>query len=149
MTTPLIIPPNIPAVVTGFLRAQPEVAAIAGSRVYTEIPQSPAWPLVRVTQFNEQPASRTRLIGWQRSTWLQVDAFGGTKAAALQLAQTAAAALLARLSGRLEYGTAAAVVTGTEVRGLADQPDEGYSPARPRWRFDLIVHAHPIPAPAG
>lgn len=133
----LVLLPNVEGLVSTFLGAHPAVDALADGRVYTVIPKAPTWPLVRVHQWDDQPTVRRPLH--HVATYLQIDAFGGSKIQAWRLAETCRAALVADLPGIHDEG----VVTGVDVSSLADDPDDSYAPAKPRWRFDAVVYSHP------
>lgn len=146
MPDELTLAPNVEALVVHFLRDQPEVAAIVGDRVYTELPPKAEFPLVRVHVYYERPVGGSNPL-WLTAHDVQVDAYGGPKATAWRLAETCRAALTARMSGRLEYGTGATattgVVTDVQVTGLRDMPDDSYTPARPRFLFTATPYVHP------
>lgn len=129
--------PNVEALVSAFLRAHPDVAGVVAGRVYTVIPNGPTWPLVRVHLYDDRPIANVPLHLVR--SYLQVDGFGGSKVQAWRAAETARAALAADLVGAHDE----AVVTAVDVRGLADDPDDSYSPAKPRFRFTAEVVAHP------
>lgn len=144
---PLALMPNAEALVSAFLRDQPEVAAIVDDRVYTAIPlleqNEPEWrfPLVRVVRYGGAPLFSYPL--WADRPTLQLDAFGGPKAQAFTLAETCRAALSARVIGKHdEYG----VVSDVEFGGMSYVPDDSFASARPRYLFSLTLTAHPIPA---
>lgn len=136
--TSLRLLPNVEALVSTYLQDHPDVTAVVGDRVYTVIPTKPTWPLIRVHQYYDEPASQLPLH--QVASYLQVDGFGGSKVQAWRAAETARAALAADLVGIHGEG----VVTGVDVRGLADDPDDSYSPAKPRFRFSAVIYAHPL-----
>ncbi|MCA1569310.1 MAG: DUF3168 domain-containing protein [Chloroflexi bacterium] len=142
--SPLRLLPNVEALVSAFLRAHPDVVVVVGDRVYTVVPSNPTWPLVRVHQWDDQPAGQTPLH--HVAAYLQLDAFGGSKAQAWRAAETCRMAMSRQLTGVYVE----AVVTGCDVRGLADDPDDSYTPAKPRFRFDAVVYCHPprsLPVP--
>ena len=141
----LTLLPNVEGLVSTFLQDHPDIVALAEdehapgrSRSYTVLPKAPTWPALRVTQYDDQPAGQRPLH--HVAYFLQIDAFGGTKAQAWTLASTARAALAADLPGTHAEG----IVSGVDTRGLSDAPDDTYSPAKPRWMFTAIVYAHPL-----
>lgn len=133
---PLYLTPNVEALVSAFLREQTEVIALLGDRVYTSLPKNPEWPAARVVVIDEAPAGSPL---WLVGAVIQVDAWGGTKADAWRIANTCRAAIDRRLVGAHPEG----VVTGVTLGGLLDEPDEDFTPAKPRWLFTSTVHAHP------
>jgi hypothetical protein len=132
--------PNAASLISQALRATPEVAALIGDRVYTEIPKDPTWPLIRVTRFGGVPVTTTPL--WLDEARIQIDCWGGTKWQAWQAAETARAALTT-LPGVHTVAGQRAVVTGITLGSFAEDADPSYTPARPRCRFDVTVHLHP------
>lgn len=140
MTAPLIIEPNAEALLSQFLRDQDEIDNLVDGRVYTAIPKSATYPLVRVSLFDDAPTLSRPL--WHVAYFLQLEAFGGSKSTAWQIASTCRAAIVGRLEGVYD---AFGVVTGAEVSGLRDVPDDSDSPARPRWIFTVTMFAHPVP----
>lgn len=135
--TEVILLPYIEKLLVDFLADQPEIATLVADRVYTELPETKVWPLIRLHQFNSlRPTTRAR---WLATTVVQIDAYGGTKNIAHRLAQTCAGVLDARLTGTHDEG----VVTGIVCYGLRDEPDETFESARPRWLFLAEITAHP------
>lgn len=142
--TDLWIPPNMEALVSAFLRDQPEMTELVEDRVYTAIPkrkteeeQAAEYPLVRVTQLLDTPAGAPL---YAVAFEMQVEAFGGSKAAAWRIASTARALIDARLLGDYPgFG----VVNGTTPGALLDLPDEDFTPAKPRWLFSSTIYGRP------
>lgn len=143
MTEPLLLLPNVAALVAAFLRAQPEIIELVGDRVVTELGKDQEYPAIRVTQFSDRPTIPRPLVHTAAS--IQIEAFGGPKALAWRLAETSRAALVARCTGSLSYtvgtNTVAGRVSGCEVSGLRDLPDGEFATARPRYLFTSTVYA--------
>lgn len=141
--TDLALPPNIEALVRRFLGDQPEIEAVVGvdahgiARVYTAIPKGADYPLVRVTLLDSQPHTGP---AWGAAYDVQVEAFGGSKAQAFNLAALCIATMSARLTGVHDDG----VVNGVTSSGLRDEPDEGHEPAKPRFLFSSTIYARPL-----
>lgn len=144
MTLPIYLPPNMEALVSAFLRDQPELADLpamlddAGDvKVYTAIPKAPSYPLVRVTQILDTPNGSPL---WSVAFDIQVEAFGGSKGEAWLIASTARALIDARITGEHPgYG----VVNGSTPGALLDLPDDDSTPAKPRWLFTSTIYARP------
>lgn len=136
---PIFLPPNMEALVSAFLRDQPELVDLIGDRVYTAIPKKAVYPCLRVTELDDQPTNGSPL--WSLAFVVQIDAWGGSKAEAWTIAQTARALIDARLEGlHPGYG----VVNGTTPGGMMDLPDEDFDPAKPRWLFTSTIYARPV-----
>lgn len=134
----LWIPPNMEALVSDFLRNEPEMVELVADRVYTAIPKDPTFPLVRVVQLLDTPAAGAPL--YAVAFEMQVEAFGGSKAEAWRIASTARALIDARLSGDYPgFG----VVNGTRPGSLLDRPNEAFTPAKPRWLFSSTIYGRP------
>lgn len=132
---PLSVLPDAELLAVGYLRGQAEVAAIVGTRVYTELPAAPVFPLLTLHRFGGVPTVPRRLDAAR----VQVEAWAETKFAARALAATAQAALF-EMVGTFASG----VVTGVSYDlGLTWSPDTDVEPPRPRYIFGVIVHAHP------
>lgn len=134
----LWISPNMEALVSAFLRNQPEVADLVGDRVYTATPKDATYPLVRVTQLLDTPTGSPL---WAIAFDVQVEAFGGSKSSAHRIANICRAVIDARIEG---IHAGAGVVNGTTPGGLLDLPDEDFSPAKPRWLFTSTIYARPV-----
>lgn len=139
--TELALPVNIEALVSAFLREQPEMIDLVADRIYTVIPKpakgDPKYPLVLVTLIIDAPHTGPL---WGIGFDVQVDAFGGSKDEARRIAGTARALISDRLTGVHPEG----VVNGVTNGGMLDLPDEGFSPAKPRWLFTSTIHARPL-----
>lgn len=138
MTDPLYYPPNVEALLSTFLRDQQELIDLVDDRIYTVIPKLATYPLVRVQQIIDVPAGSPL---WAIASTLQVDAWGGSKADAFRISNTARALIDSRLSGEYDgYG----VVNGTTAGSAMDLPDEDFDPAKPRWIFSCTIYVRPI-----
>lgn len=141
MTDELRLPPNMEALVSAFLREQPEIIADVEDRVYTAIPKPTpdvsVYPCVRVTQLLDRPAGSPL---WGVAFMVQVEAFGGSKGDAWRIASNCRAAIDARLVGEYAEG----VVNGSTPGGLLDLPDEEFQPAKPRWLFTSTIYGRPL-----
>lgn len=138
----LILLPDVEQLLSEFLRAQPEVAALVADRVWTEIPKAPTgdddrWPLVRVSRYGGTPVTSVPL--WLDQALVQIDSFGGNKRLTHQIAETCRAVLDRRLIGSHDEG----VVTGVRTFGFGYHPDAIFSPAKPRYLFTATVTFHP------
>lgn len=143
MTEPLYLAPNVEALLSSFLRDQPEIVALipdddSGARVYTSIPKDAVYPLARVVLLSDAKITNQPL--WLVASFVQVDAFGGTKAQAFTLAATIQALFDTRLTGVHPGG----VVTGVDHGILGDLPDEEYEPAKPRFLVTSTIYNRPV-----
>lgn len=138
MSDPLVILPNMEALLSQFLRDQPEIVDLVDDRVYTALPEGVTFPAVRVTQITDRKITTRPL--WVAAFVMQVEAFGGSKAQAWTLAATCEGLMAARLVGVHAGG----VVAGVDPGGLEDLPDDEYEPARPRFLFTSTVTARPV-----
>lgn len=129
--------PNVEAIVSTFLQAQPEMIALIGTRTYTAIPGNATYPLCRVTQFDDVKVTHRPL--WVVRASVQIEGFGGSKAEALNIVSTAEACIAERLEGAHAGG----VVTGITWGSKRDLPDSTFSPAKPRWLTTAYITVHP------
>ncbi len=128
--------PDIEALVIAWALDSDDVNTV-DDRIYGALPANPTFPAIRVTRIGGTPPQR---LHWLDEALLQVDVFGGPKATARLVAATFAAHLSANLTGTHDLG----VVTAVTVGGLQWQPDESFSPAKPRYTFDAQVTYHPL-----
>ncbi len=129
--------PNVEALVSAFLRGRSEITALIDDRVYTVLPKGVVFPTLRLAQYDDALVTQRPL--WVATSFLQLDAFGGTKADAYTLAATARAVMAAYLPGTHAGG----VVTDVRFSGMRDEPDADYEPAKPRWLFTAEITVHP------
>lgn len=114
-----------------YLRQHSPVTSLVGSRVYTELPAGPTWPLVKATRTGGPPQSH----GTLDAAFVQVEAYGSTKAEARQVAATVQAAFV-DADGFTDSG---AYITATEpLSGLQWLPDP--DDQQPRYLFDTAVY---------
>ena len=132
----LIAFPDIEAWLTAYLRAQPEIADLVGDRVYTEIPNSPTFPLVVCRRVGGAPLNTGRALHVGRAL-CQIDAYGGPKATARALAD------LCRQAVHASVGTQPNLVVSHVLHGgLRWMPDTGFEPSRPRYLYDAQISFH-------
>lgn len=134
----LVVLPDVERLVVDFLLDQSEVTDIAGAgHVFTTLPKEKPEYFARVLQFNDQ--RRQNALHLVRVS-LQVEFYGGAKRTAKRGAETCRALMETRLPG--DYGDA--VVTAVRTFGMRYEPDEVFTPARPRWLFAAEVTGHPV-----
>lgn len=143
MTNPLVILPNMEAVTSSFLREQPEIQALIpdgdrDARAYTAIPKAATYPLIRVTLIVEEKMTSRPL--WVFRSTMQVEAYGGNKAQAHQLARTAEGVIAARFD-ESDHGDF--VCAGVDMGSIEDIPDDEFEPARPRFLFVFTATGRP------
>lgn len=133
--------PNVEKLVSTFLQTDTDMIAVGtpalAGRVYTAIPNSPTFPLVRVTQFDDIKITQRPL--WVVQVNLQIEAWGGSNYDAWHIAATAQSVLAERLVGVHTDG----VVCGVQFGSLRNAPDTDYQPAKPRRIFTAQITAHP------
>lgn len=140
-------PVDLEAIVSQFLRIQPEVTTIVAQRVYTDLPNADrrVYPLVLVTR----AGSVFRDRNWVESVALRLDCYGDNHGQARTLASTALSVLGARLVRRYPTGaiTASGAVTGVDLGSMSYEPDPDTADeaghARPRYVAQTNVYTHP------
>lgn len=143
--------PDTERIISAFLRADDNVIELAGERVYTAMPgqSSKDDTLVLLRRVGGGPPFSQPLVF--EACELQVDVYGGPKAAAHALARTVQAAL-AELRGVLteeviDVGPViVAVISGVSLGAFRYVPDEVWQPPRPRYVFDATVY---VKSPVG
>lgn len=132
---PLRLLPDAELLTVNYLRGVSDVTALVGTRVYTEIPAQPTWPLLRITRIGGLPTIRQHLDVAR----IQIDAWGTTKYQARTAAATAQAAIHAAVGPHTQ-----GVVTAVEDDlGLTWAPDPDTNQAR--YTFGVSVFIHPNP----
>lgn len=126
--------PDVEAFLYRYLGTQPDVAALVAGRVYTRIPNAPAFPLLRIVRVAGAPVYSAPLF--LDNALVQFDAFGGSSVQAFTLAETVRAALAA-LPGS---GDDQLLVTGVTFGTFAAADDDSYDPPKPRYRFDAFLY---------
>ena len=134
---------DVEALVSQYLRAQSEVTAYVGQRVYTALPDDKTFPLVRITRIGGvPPMSRPMYVD---AAHLQIDVFGGSKATTLDTID-AVREELAKIVDE-DPVQPLGVVCGVRFGPLAYLPDETFKPAKPRYVLDVTVTVRPAPLP--
>lgn len=124
--------PDAELLTVTYLRQHAATVALVGSRVYTEIPASPTWPLAKIVRIGGPPVAR----GTLDVATIQCEVYADTKAAARQAAATIQAAF-ADAAGFTDSG---AYIADTEpLSGLQWIPDPDLAD-RPRYLFDTAVY---------
>lgn len=129
--------PDAEALLSAFLRDQASIEALVAERVYTAVPKDPQFPLLMVRRVSGAPVGSRPLH--LDAPLMQLDAYGGTKKVAQQIAETARDVIARSLEGVHAQG----VVTGVSFGPMSWLPDGDYSPAKQRYVVDVTVFVHP------
>lgn len=132
--------PDAERLLSAFLRLQPEVVDLVAQRVYTVLPDTKEWPLVRLQRIGGTSEGTPNDDALLRDVpAVQVDVYGGAKALAWQVADTVRAAIQERARGAHPTGWVERVTLGA-ARYV---PDPTFDPARPRVVFDVTMYLRP------
>lgn len=134
---------DVEALVSQYLRAQSEVTAFVGQRVYTALPDDKVFPLVRIVRIGGAPKMSRPL--YVDSALLQIDVFGGSKATTFDTVD-AVREELAKLPDEAAVQPLG-VVCGVRFGPLSYIPDETFKPAKPRYVQGVTVTVRPAPLP--
>lgn len=128
--------PSSEVLAVAHLKASPDVAALVGTRVGTEL-YAGTQPAVWVSLVTGAERVRNHLV----APALDVRSYGGTKADADLLARTVHAVML-DMPGVHPTGVVTDVATLSLPFWL---PDEGFTPPRPRYlgTYSVTLHPHP------
>lgn len=132
--------PDWLACLSEWIRSRPAVTALVSDRVYTELPASKTWPLVRITQLTDPltvPNVHHAVDGL-----FQVDVWGGPKATTWTIAETIRHQLHTQLAGRHDLTAGSFVCTGVTPGGIRRDNETIEGSARPKCIFDVTVHLH-------
>ena len=127
---------DVEELVTNVLLDDAGIIALAGTRIYTDLPPSPQFPLGIVRRVG----GTTDFLGHLDSSRIQFEAWARDKGSARDLAAEMLATALA-MSGTFDEGI---VTNASPLIGLTYIPDQ--PTGIPRYVFDLTVAVHPIPA---
>lgn len=136
---------DVEQIASAYLRSRTEVTDLVADRVWTEIPNLPTFPLVKLTRVGGGPAGAPAHLD---RAIVQIEAYGGTKYEARRLAATCAAVLDSHeVAGTDLHG---GYVTGSEPGSLRYLPDEetrtSKENARPRYLLEVVLLVHPSAA---
>lgn len=131
------VAPDIELIVADYLRAHTDVTALVGSRVSTDEPASPVYPLLLVEM--SDGAYRDGRAHWTFEATIDVECKAATKVAASLLARTALAALMECVGYAHAQGH---VVDVAEFTGPDWSPDTVRTPPQPRYEFSVLISAH-------
>lgn len=136
--------PDVERLVANFLREDARMSALVGDRVYTVFPaQAGNDPLLILQRIGGEPPRSIPLV--VDAAQLQLDAYGGPKAAAHELAALTRAVLYELEGATRPEGVVSAVRFGA-FRWL---PDETFTSPRPRYVFDVTLTVRTAAVPAG
>jgi uncharacterized protein DUF3168 len=126
--------PDAEQELVAFLRAQPELASLAG-RIYTVFPsQAGPEPLVVVRRYGGEPKVGRPLVLDEATC--QIEVYGGRKAEASDIARLIQTLLSVRLPR-------------TQLGAFRPVFDETFNPPRPRYLVDVTYYLRPaVPAAA-
>ena len=143
MSAPELAPlPDVERLVASFLRENARIAGLVSDRVYTVFPsQAGNEPLLLVQRIGGEPPLSIPLV--VDTALIQLDAYGGPKAAALELFATTRAVLTELEDVTRPEGVVSAVRFGA-LRWL---PDETFSSPRPRYVGDVAITVRTTVAP--
>jgi hypothetical protein len=131
-------PVDVERLLVAKLLTDTPLTTLVGTRISTEVPASPTFPLVTlklITTSGDFPH-------WLENALIQADSWGGTRQQANDVACTLQAAMK-RAEGTTASGLG--VVSGVEPSGRSWQPDATVTPARPRYVSQFRVYLHPLP----
>lgn len=134
---PVRVLPSIETLVVAYLKASPDVAALVGTRIGTQL-YAGADPAIWLSLVTGDERFRNHLV----APVLDVRSYGGSKGDADLLARTVHAVM-----HDMPGVHASGVVTGVVALTLPFwMPDEGFEPPRPRYIGTYQAVLHPLPS---
>lgn len=137
---------SVEQIILEVLREDATLAGVVGTRIYAELPEGVARPVVTVESSGGR-AGDSESPNWLLLPTVQVDARGVTKASALAAAGAAHDAVIA--APRSNSVTAAGVVTRVTATYPVWIPDDDWPTPNgepgPRYIMTVRVAAHPNP----
>jgi hypothetical protein len=135
MNDPLVVLPNLEALLSAFLRDQPE---LDGVDVRTVFGDTVAYPAIRITLIADEKVTSEPL--WIVRGSLQIEAYADRKAEAYSTAAMAEGVIAARVKG--EHATG--IVAGVDIAPKIYLPDDEYEPAKHRYITGCTLVARPL-----
>jgi hypothetical protein len=135
--TPVQIIPDAERIIGVYLRAHPDLTAVAGARVVGRTPDDQAGAWTRLTQLDaiDVGAGHEHLIDYL----LQLEVYATDAAKVWQIARATRRALKAAQGQTLD-GT---VISRVTFAGMLRNPDTAFEPARERIILTATVRLHP------
>lgn len=134
--SPVRVLPSVEALAVSYLRTSPDIAAIVGTRIGTEL-YAGSTPAIWLSLVTGDERVRNHLV----APVLDVRSYGGSKADADLLSRTVHA-VMHDMPGLHPTG----VVTDVSALTLPYwMPDEGFEPPRPRYLGTYQCTVHPLP----
>lgn len=138
MTQPLYYEVDVEGLISKYLRADPAINDPTAGRVYTDLPNERAYPLVLIQRSGGPPVTGFSLS----NASCTVTVYGVRHVDAQQLT-AAVLASLANLPGQYEDGYVTRVLcNSTTYSPDSDSPDSA-GHARPRYVSEITVTCHP------
>lgn len=128
---------DVERLLSSWLGAQPDIAAIVEDRVVTELPNRAVFPLLRLSLIGGAPITSQPL--YLDRSYIQFDCYGGPKVQARTLMDTTRSLIDTGFPGAHPVG----VITGVEWAEARYLPDDGYDPAKPRFVAAAFIYSHP------
>lgn len=123
---------------SAYLRADPDMAAIVGDRIYTELPSRAVFPLVKITLIGGEPVYSHPLF--LDEAFIQFDCYGGPKVQARLIVDTLRDLLA---SGEFQSVHDMGVVTSVRFGSLHYLPDDSFEPPKPRFICEASIYTRP------
>jgi len=130
--------PDAEALVIGALLSQEPITDAFGDRLYSMIPKTRTFPLVRVMRYGGDPLYASSPY-WLDGPAMQIDVWADGRAEALRLGELVRATLAQTLVGAWPLG----VVSSCVVSALVNNDDATLDPPKPRYRFSATLIVHP------
>ena len=133
---------DVEAMLSRFLREQPEVMAIVDDRVYTDLPHTRTYPLVTLQRTGGGPLINVP-PNWLVEAELTIFCYGGTHKLAQSLAATVVDLMHSRLPGSQPEGVVTLVRDADVSYSPEDESADEEGHARPRFQVLVNVLTHP------
>lgn len=121
----------------GWASGHVDITALVSQRIYTVLPDSKTFPLLRFVLIDEQGLSEPIL--YLTSSLIQWEAYGGSKTQARAIADAFREAVSDDLPGEYALG----VITGARHVSFGYLPDPDLDPNKPRYVGTVEIFAHP------
>lgn len=149
--TDLLIMPDWRSCLYQWLIAQDELTDLVDGRVYSELPKSKEFPLVRLSQIADPTI--TAGVHWAVRAVFQVDVWGTSQNLTWEIAATIKSLIESRLAGAHDTAAGSFIAGNAKAGGtrrstepverVGTESDVETSAARPHCSFDFTVILHP------
>lgn len=130
---------DVEGLLSSFLRNEPEVTDLVGTRIYTDMPHNRVYPLVLIQRTGGKPQGGFTLSEAQ----VRLDLYNDGHLSAQGLASVVVGVLTSRLPGSHDLGCVSAFTAASKRYEPDPEAADRQGHARPRYVIEATVYCHP------